>query len=412
MKLRQTTTGTSKKSGFFKRAGVLGPAFVVGVAYLDPGNIATNLTASSKFGYQLLWVIILANFSAWLVQYLAAKFGVATQLSLPELMGTRINKRATRISYWLQAQVISIATDVAEVVGGAIALHLIFNISLFLGGIITALFSLAHLALRERGEIRLFEIVIFTLIGLTGIGLSSGLVINPVDFHLMTEGLIPHIENSESLLLAAGIFGATIMPHAIYAHTALTSNRLRDIKTSKSILKITRLDVSLAMFIAGAINVATFFVGAINLSGKNIDDSIIGAHTEITKILGGGVALLFAVGLLASGLASSTVGTYTSVIITQGLLRIKVTPFLQRALVLIPALIVIYVSNNLTMALVFSQVILSFGIPFALFPLVYLTSQQEIMGNLVNKKITTWVAYLLAAALTILDGVLIFLSFY
>ena len=411
MKLRQTTTGTSKNSGLFSKAGLLGPAFVVGVAYLDPGNIATNLTASSKFGYQLLWVIIAANCSAWLVQYLAAKFGAATQLSLPELLGTRISRTSIRISYWAQAQAISVATDVAEVVGGAIALHLLFNLSLFIGGIITALFSLAHLALRERGRIQLFEVIIFTLIAMTGIGFSAGLLINPVDSSALAQGLIPHIENSQALLLAAGIFGATVMPHAIYAHTALTSDRLKGVRDSKTILKVTRIDVTLAMFIAGAINVAIFVVGAINLYGKGFEDSIVGAHSQITSVLGKAIAFLFALGLLASGLASSTVGTYTSVVISQGLLRIKVSPFLQRILVLIPALFVISISTNLTMALVLSQVILSFGIPFALFPLIYLTSQKSVMGELVNKKLTTMSAYILASALTLLDALLVFLTF-
>lgn len=410
MKLRQTTTGTSNTTGFFKKAGLLGPAFVVGVAYLDPGNVATNLTASSRFGYQLLWVIVSANVAAWLVQYLAAKFGVATNLSLPEVLGLRISNVWVRISYWAQAQIISIATDVAEVIGGAIALHLIFDISLFLGGVITALFSLAHLALRERGKIRAFELIIFSLIAIAGIGFSAGLLINPVDFADVVSGLVPRIQGSEALLLAAGIFGATVMPHAIYAHTALSSNRLNQAGSSKTILRITRIDVSLAMLTAGAINIAIFLVGAVNLYGKNIDDSIVGAHSQISSLLGEGAALLFALGLLACGLASSTVGTFTSVVISQGLLKFKVSPLLQRVLALLPALFIIYVSSNLTMALVLSQVVLSFGIPFALFPLVYFTSQTELMGRFVNRKLTTVIAYLLATALTVLDGALILLT--
>lgn len=385
---------------------LLGPAFVAGVAYLDPGNVATNLTASSRFGYLLLWVIIAANLSAWVVQYLSAKFGIVTGKSLPQLLGERIASRKVRIAYWGQAQIVAIATDMAEVIGGALALHLLFGLPMLTGGVITGAFSIAHLALRESGRVRAFEVIILTLIAATGIGFSSGLFVAPINTGAMLGGFIPGFSGSESLLLAVGIFGATVMPHAIYAHSALCRDRfnLPEYKDAKrAIVKATKLDVTLAMGLAGAINIAIFLVGAINLYGKNVDDSITGAHTAISATLGAGIGTLFAVGLLASGIASSSVGTYASGVISQGLLKFRIPAIAQRAIALVPALAVIAISNNPTMSLVISQVVLSLGIPFALFPLVFLTSKSEIMGSLANGRSMKWLGYAIAALLTALN---------
>lgn len=204
---------------------LLGPAFVAGVAYLDPGNVATNLTASSRYGYLLLWVIVAANLAAWVVQYLSAKLGIVTGQSLPQLLGERMKSRGWRIAYWGQAQIVAIATDMAEVIGGALALHLLFGFSMLTGGLITGAFSIAHLALRESGRVRAFEVIILALIAATGIGFSSGLFAAPVDSSQMLGGFIPGFDGSESLLLAVGIVGATVMPHAIYAHSALCRDR-------------------------------------------------------------------------------------------------------------------------------------------------------------------------------------------
>ena len=391
---------------------LLGPAFVAGVAYLDPGNVATNLTASSKFGYLLLWVIVSANMAAWLVQYLAAKLGIATGKSLPQLMGERLINRKARIAYWSQAQIVAIATDVAEIIGGALALNILFSLPMAIGALATGFFSIAHLSLRERGKERIFEFIIFALIIATAVGFTAGLFVAPADTNALIGGLTPKFAGQESILLAVGILGATIMPHAIYAHSALARDRAASklLQTTKaSCLKATKWDVSLAMLFAGLVNVGIFLVGAVNLFGKNVENSIVGAHTAITGALGIGFGTLFAIGLLASGIASSSVGTYASGVITEGLLKIKLSFLQQRLIAVIPALFIIAIASDPTMALVLSQVVLSLGIPFALIPLIYLTSKKTVMGELKNKAQTIVIGSLISAGLTTLNLTLLYL---
>jgi len=390
---------------------LMGPAFVAGVAYLDPGNVATNLTASSKYGYLLLWVIVAANLSAWLVQYLAAKFGIATGKSLPELMGEELTNRKLRIAYWAQAQLVAIATDVAEIIGGALALNILFALPMVIGGLVTGFFSIAHLSLRERGKEKLFEFIILGLIAATAIGFTAGLFVAPADTKAMLSGMAPRFAGKESVMLAVSIFGATVMPHAIYAHSALSRDRASGklLQTTKqNCLKATKWDVSLAMALAGLVNIGIFLVGAINLYGHNVENSIVGAHTAITASLGVGFGALFAIGLLASGIASSSVGTYASGVITEGLLKIKLSFIEQRLIAVIPALIVIWIAKDPTMALVLSQVVLSLGIPFALIPLIYLTSNKRVMGELRNKLATKLIGYTVTALLTALNITLLY----
>ena len=394
---------------------LMGPAFVAGVAYLDPGNVATNLTASSKYGYLLLWVIIAANLSAWLVQYLASKFGIATGKSLPELMGERLTNRKLRIAYWAQAQLVAIATDVAEIIGGALALNILFALPMMVGGLVTGFFSIAHLTLRERGRERAFELVILALVAITGIGFTAGLFVAPANTHAFINGLAPRFADKESVLLAVSIFGATIMPHAIYAHSALSRDRASGkllATTKANCLKATKWDVSLAMLIAGLINIGIFVIGAVNLYGHKVDNSIIGAHNAISASLGVGFGMMFAIGLLASGIASSSVGTYASGVITEGLLKIKMSFIEQRLIAIIPALIVIWIAADPTMALVLSQVVLSLGIPFALMPLIYLTSKSSVMGELRNRFTTKVIGYSVTAFLTALNLTLLYLLIF
>ena len=394
---------------------LMGPAFVAGVAYLDPGNVATNLTASSKYGYLLLWVIVAANLSAWLVQYLASKFGIATGKSLPELMGERLTNRKLRIAYWAQAQLVAIATDVAEIIGGALALNILFALPMMVGGLVTGFFSIAHLTLRERGRERAFEFVILALVAITGIGFTAGLFVAPANTHAFINGLAPRFADKESVLLAVSIFGATIMPHAIYAHSALSRDRASGkllATTKTNCLKATKWDVSLAMLIAGLINIGIFVIGAVNLYGHKVDNSIIGAHNAISASLGVGFGMMFAIGLLASGIASSSVGTYASGVITEGLLKIKMSFVEQRLIAIIPALIIIWIAADPTMALVLSQVVLSLGIPFALIPLIYLTSKSSVMGELKNKFRTKVIGYSVTAFLTLLNLTLLYLLIF
>jgi manganese transport protein len=393
---------------------LLGPALVAGVAYLDPGNVATNLTAGAEFGYMLLWVIVLANTTAWLVQYLSAKLGVVTGKSLPTVLGERFKSKPARILYWIQAELIAMATDVAEVVGGALALYIIFDIPLIYGGLITGAISLGMLGLQGTGRVRGFEFVIIGLVAVTSVGFLAGLFVAPPDPGQVAAGLIPQFDGSESLLLAVGIIGATIMPHAIYAHSALSRDRFPDLYQSGSkerVLRATKWDVSLAMLIAGAVNVGILLVGAVTLFGQTETDSILGAHAAISLNLGEGIALLFAVGLLASGLASSSVGAYAGSVIMEGLIKKKVSILVRRSVTLIPALIILSLNVNATQALVLSQVVLSFGIPFALFPLVKLCSDSNLMGKYRSRAWVSCLGYLIAGTLSVLNALLIWLSF-
>jgi len=404
-------------AGIRKRASslyLLGPALVAGVAYLDPGNVATNLTAGAQFGFMLVWVIVLANISAWLVQYLSAKLGVVTGQSLPAVLGKRFKRKSSRIAYWTQAELVAMATDLAEIVGGALALYILFDLPLIFGGLITGAVSLALLALNGSGRVRGFEFVIIGLVTITSVGFMAGLFVAPPSASDVIGGLVPTFDGDASVLLAVGIVGATIMPHAIYAHSALSRDRFPNLYepgSKERVLRATKWDVSLAMVIAGAVNLSILLVGAVTLFGQGSTDSILGAHETITLNLGEGIALLFAVALLASGLASSSVGAYAGGEIMAGLLNRKISVLWRRAITLIPALIILLFTTNVTMALVWSQVVLSFGIPFALFPLVKLTASSELMGKYKNSIAVNILGYTIASVLTALNLVLLYLTF-
>jgi len=404
-------------AGIRKRASslyLLGPALVAGVAYLDPGNVATNLTAGAQFGFMLVWVIVLANISAWLVQYLSAKLGVVTGQSLPAVLGKRFKRKSSRIAYWTQAELVAMATDLAEIVGGALALYILFDLPLIFGGLITGAVSLALLALNGSGRVRGFEFVIIGLVTITSVGFMAGLFVAPPSASDVIGGLVPTFDGDASVLLAVGIVGATIMPHAIYAHSALSRDRFPNLYepgSKERVLRATKWDVSLAMVIAGAVNLSILLVGAVTLFGQGSTDSILGAHETITLNLGEGIALLFAVALLASGLASSSVGAYAGGEIMAGLLNRKISVLWRRAITLIPALIILLFTTNVTMALVWSQVVLSFGIPFALFPLVKLTASSELMGKYKNSVAVNVLGYTIASVLTALNLALLYLTF-
>lgn len=393
---------------------LLGPAIVAGVAYLDPGNVATNLGAGAGYGYMLVWVIVAANLAAWLVQYLSSKLGLVTGMSIPSMIAYRFEKRpAARVAFWIQAEFVAMATDIAEIIGGAIALNLIFGLPLVLGGIITGVVSMGLLAIQGRGYVRTFEFVIFGLVLITGAGFVAGLFITPPSPDAIVGGLVPTFSDEGSVLLAVGILGATIMPHAIYAHSSLSLDRfgLADSHSRlRQLVRATRWDVALAMLIAGSINLILLGVGAETLFGKHVGDSIPGAYASIDNALGHSIAVLFGIALLASGLASSSVGTYAGSVIMHGLLNRKVSPLVRRAVTVIPALLVIASGISPTQALVYSQVALSFGIPFAVFPLVRFTSDKSIMGKYANRALTRVLGYALACALTLLNVYLIALN--
>ena len=390
---------------------LLGPAFVAAIAYVDPGNIAANVSAGARFGFLLVWVIVAANVMAGLVQYLSAKLGLVTGRTLPEAVRDRTGT-VGRIAYWAQAELVAIATDVAEIIGGAIGLHLLFGLPLLLGGVITGLVSLVLLTIGDRHGQRMFERVITGLLLVITIGFLASLVVNPPPPGAVADGLIPRFDGVDSVLLATAMLGATVMPHAVYLHSALARDRHGhpDAGPARArLLRATRWDVGIAMLVAGSVNLALLLVAATNLRGRDATDTIEGAHAAVGEALGPTVELFFAVGLLASGLASTSVGSYAGAMIMQGLLR-KTFPVLVRRLVtLVPALLVLASGVDPTRALVLSQVALSFGIPFALVPLVRLTGNRAVMGDDANSRLTSALAWSVAALITLLNAALIWL---
>ena len=391
---------------------LLGPAFVASVAYVDPGNVAANVSAGAQFGFLLVWVIVVANVMAGLVQYLSAKLGLVTGRTLPEAVADSTST-PTRIAYWLQAELVAIATDLAEVVGGAIALYLLFDLPLLVGGIITGLISLLMLAVQNRRGQQVFERVITGLLLVIAVGFLTSLFVEPPSAGEVVGGLVPRFDGPESILLATAMLGATVMPHAVYLHSGLARDRHgrpAEGAPRRRLLRATRYDVGLAMLVAGAVNLAMLLVAATNLQGMNDTDSIEGAYAAVQNSLGLGVALFFAIGLLASGLASTSVGAYAGAMIMQGLLRKSYPLMLRRLVTLIPALVILGIGVDPSRALVLSQVVLSFGIPFALVPLVRLTSSRDLMGNDVNHRVTTVLGWIVAAIISVLNVVLIYLT--
>ena len=424
-------------------AWLIGPALVAGVAYLDPGNVASNMTAGAVYGYLLVWVVVLGNAMAWLIQYLSAKLGIVTGRSLPETLGRRIRNRWGRRAYWVQAELVAMATDIAEVIGGAVALNLLFGIPLLWGGLITGTVSLVLLVIQSRRGARSFEFVVIGMVAIIAIGFTFGVFIGPPDPAAIVGGLVPRFEDAGSVLLAASILGATIMPHAIYAHSALARDRfappkatgtsattgsgthdpddgpapirieipleeLRGIPTAR-LLHATRWDVSIAMASAGTVNLCILLLAAANLAGVPGTDTLEGAYSALQAGLGPLVATLFAVGLLASGLASTSVGAYAGAEIMHGLLHVRVPLIARRLVTLIPALIILGAGVDPTLALVLSQVVLSFGIPFALIPLVVLTAKRDVLGDYRNRLLTTIAGIAASIFLIALNAILLWL---
>lgn len=393
---------------------LLGPALVAGVAYLDPGNVAANMTAGATFGYLLVWVVVLGNLMAWLIQYLSAKLGIVTGQSLPDLLGRRIRRPWARRLYWLQAELVAMATDVAEVIGGAVALNLLFGIPLLWGGVITGVVSMAVLTVQSRRGARAFETVVITMLIVIVIGFCAGIIFSPPDAGGVIQGLVPRFEGTDSVLLAASILGATVMPHAIYAHSSLARDRfpLTDAAPAdreRRLLRATRWDVTIAMAVAGTTNLIMLLLAASSLAGVPGTDSLEGAYAALSAGLGPVVATLFAVGLLASGLASTSVGAYAGSEIMKGLLHVRVPLLARRLVTLIPALVILGLGLDPTLALVLSQVVLSFGIPFALIPLVWLTAQRGLLGRYRNRVATTVAGAAASVFLVALNALLIWL---
>ncbi|WP_025158088.1 Nramp family divalent metal transporter [Leifsonia aquatica] len=379
-----TVTTTERTTGSRARLlFLLGPAFVAAIAYVDPGNVAANLTAGAQYGYLLVWVLVAANAIAVFVQYQSAKLGIVTGRSLPELLGARLGTGSRR-AYWVQAELVAAATDIAEVIGGAIALNLLFGLPLPLGGLIVGVMSIGILGIQSHRGQRPFEAVILGLLGVIAVGFLAGMFVSPVDWGAAAGGLVPRFDGAPTVLLAASMLGATVMPHAIYLHSALARDRhgsTTDPGRVRTLLRATRLDVVLALILAGAVNIAMLLVAAASLRGVAGTDTIEGAHAAISSALGPVVGIVFAIGLLASGLASTSVGSYAGATIMGGLLKVRVPLLARRIITLIPAVIILALGVDPTWALVLSQVFLSLGIPFAMIPLLRLTGSREVMGE-------------------------------
>ncbi|QAV71521.1 divalent metal cation transporter MntH [Salinibacterium sp. UTAS2018] len=390
---------------------LLGPAFVAAIAYVDPGNVAANLTAGAKYGYLLVWVLVVANVMAVLIQYLSAKLGLVTGKSLPELLGERLPRRR-RLMFWAQAELVAAATDLAEVIGGAIALQILFGLPLPLGGLIMGVISTILLSVQSRRGQRPFEFVIIGLLAVITVGFVAGLFVSPLSLSELVGGLVPRFQGTETILLAASMLGATVMPHAIYLHSGLARDRHGasvDPARIPRLLRATRWDVAIALVIAGSVNIAMLLLAAASLRGVAGTNSIQGAHAAIVAALGPAVGIIFGIGLLASGLASTSVGSYAGSAIMAGLLHLRVPLLTRRVITLIPALIVLAIGFDPTSALVLSQVLLSLGIPFALIPLVAYTQNSTIMGEFANPRIVTWIAWLVTGLIVLLNVVLIVL---
>ncbi|MCI4012182.1 Nramp family divalent metal transporter [Brevibacterium sp. ZH18] len=393
-----------KVSTFF----LLGPAFVAAIAYVDPGNVAANLSAGAQYGYLLVWVLVAANLIAILVQYLSSKLGLVSGQSLPGILGKRMSRRS-RLAYWAQAEVVAVATDLAEVVGGAIALKILFDLPLLIGGLIVGIVSLFLLSIQSTRGQRPFETIIMALLAIIAIGFLAGLFVGDVNWGQAAGGIVPRLEGTNSIVLAASMLGATVMPHAIYLHSALSVDRHGRSSPASipQLLRATRWDVVISLVVAGSVNIAMLLLAASSLRGQDGTDTIEGAHAVVTANLGEVVGLFFGIGLLASGLASSAVGSYAGASIMQGLLKVRIPLLWQRAVTMIPALIILAIGTDPTWALILSQVVLSLGIPFAMIPLVRLTMNRKVMGPYANSLIITMVSVLASGLIIVLNVVLI-----
>ena len=393
---------------------MLGPAFVASIAYVDPGNFATNLQGGAEYGYLLLWVVLLANLMAMLIQYLSAKLGIVTDRNYPEVVRERY-PHAFTWGMWIQAEIMAMSTDIAEFLGAAIGLNLLFGVPLLPAGLITGVIAFAILELQTHG-FRRFELAISALLGIIFAGfLYEALRIGP-SVHESLHGLLPGLHGTTSLYLAVGIIGATVMPHVIYLHSALTNGRMpvRNDRERSRVLRFERLDVIIALGLAGLVNMAMLAVAAKlfhtpALSGLS---TIPQAHAEFGHLVGGGAAIAFAVALLASGASSSSVGTYAGQVVMAGFINVRIPLLVRRAITMTPAIAILAAGMNPTNVLVLSQVVLSFGIPFALIPLVMLTSRRDVMGIHVNQRATMTIAWGIVITISALNVFLLYQQFF
>ncbi|WP_247741080.1 Nramp family divalent metal transporter [Cohnella sp. LGH] len=409
----QVMSSTGRVKGIRNLLPFLGPAFIAGVAYIDPGNIATNIASGSQYGYMLLWVVLVSNVMAILIQVLSAKLGIATGKNLPEVARENLPKSVS-FGLWIQGELVVMATDLAEFIGAALGLYLLFGIPLLPAALIAAVGSFAILELQRRG-FRPLEAVIAAMVFIVVIAFIVQVIFAQPNYSEVLQGFItPQFKGTDSVMMAAGILGATVMPHAIYLHSALTQKRIvgRNEAERKRIFRFEFIDILIAMSIAGIVNASMLIVAAalFHKNGLNVQDLDV-AYQQFGEITGTVSALLFGIGLLSSGLASSAVGTMSGDIIMQGFIRRRISLYLRRAITVIPPILFIAIGVNPTAALVISQIILSFGIPFALIPLIVFTSCKRIMGDLANRRFTNILAVGIAMIIISLNVFLLVQTF-
>ncbi len=411
---KKVLEGESKKSALSSIMPFLGPAFIASVAYVDPGNFATNIAGGAQFGYILLWVIITSNLMAMLIQSLSAKLGIATGHNLAEHCRMRF-KPWVVWSMWILMELVAMATDLAEFLGAALGLNLLFGIPLWLAGLLTALITFLILGL-ERYGFRPLEAVISGFVAIVALSYVVETILDRPDWsRVFYHAVVPQFQGPQSVLLATGILGATVMPHAIFLHSALTQGRIV-VKKPEHLRKLFHyelIDVVIAMGVASLVNGAMLIMSAatFHVQGHTEIGTIQEAYRTLTPLLGKAAGTVFAVSLLASGLSSATVGTMAGQVIMQGFIHREVPIWLRRLVTMVPSLIVIAAGFDPTQTLVISQVLLSFGLPFAIIPLVMFTSRKEIMGVLVNHKITSWLASIVAGIIVVLNIYLLFQTF-
>jgi manganese transport protein len=406
-------SGESQKGVFARILPFLGPAFIASVAYMDPGNFATNIQGGAQFGYLLIWVIVASNLMAMLIQTLSAKLGIATGKNLGEHCRSHFSKR-TVYAMWILAEVVAMATDLAEFLGAAIGFQLLFHIPLFIGAILTAIATMLILGL-ERYGFRPLEAVITGLVGIIAVCYLTELFLGHPNWgQILHYSVMPHFSGTQSVVLAAGILGATVMPHVIYLHSALTQGRIvtRDPAQLKRLFHFEIIDVVVALGVAGFVNAAMLIMSASTFFQAGLNPSMQEAYRTLSPLLGQASSWIFAISLLASGLSSTTVGTMSGQVIMKSFVHFQVPMWLRRVVTMVPSIVVIAAGLDPTRTLVLSQVVLSFGIPFALIPLVMFTAREDLMGVLVNRRFTTLIAGIVAALIISLNIFLLYQTFF
>jgi manganese transport protein len=404
-----------RRRGRIRRTlALFGPAFVASVAYVDPGNFATNFAAGAEHGYLLVWVIVMANLMAVLVQYQTSKVGLATGQSLPELCRARFGRR-TNVVLWLQAEVVAIATDMAEFVGAAVGLNLVFGIPLLPAGLVTAVVAFAILSLEQRGY-RRFELAILALLGLVAAGLIYVFFsVGDQDYRQLAAGLLPRLDDDRTVGLTVGIIGATVMPHVIYLHSALHQRRIRadDLAGRRTLLRHNRWDCIVGLGVAGLVNLSMLCIAAVVFYGSvsPVISDIADIHAQLVAVIGAGAGLAFGIALIASGVSSASVGTYAGQVVMAGFMDWRIPLLVRRLLTMLPSLVILALAVNTTQVLVFSQIVLSFGIPFALVPLLLITADSRTMRDMPNRPITTALMVVVTVVVTSLNAYLLFTTF-